>query len=250
MRIKKNVLAIVAFLFLYIFLGINTKADIYDEANLLNYTEKMELQNLVDEYEKTTKMNIIIWTFYGNHGSNLSYSDAEYYIDRDVEAWYDDLASRLNISKKDKTIIFAIDMSSRTTVIVGYDKLSNIDFSNNSSIVNATTSYLADGNYYKAIEYFITHAKDAVFEKYLGKVLIAFVISLIISIVVCSFLVMGSKGKQTTTLNTYLSNKSRLVNKSDIFIKTDVRRVKKESSSSSGGGGGGRSHGGGGHGHF
>ena len=80
---------------------------------------------------------------------------------------------------------------------------------------------------------------------------IYFVISLVISIIVCVCLVAGSKGKQSVSFKNYLTNKSRLVNKSDIYIRTDVKRVKRESSSSGGGrSSGGHSHGGGGHGHF
>ena len=134
---------------------------------------------------------------------------------------------------------------------MGFDKLSKINFHNSDGLVETLTDYFANGNYSAAAEYFIRNASSSVTRKYISRILISFVISLVISAIVCVALFKTSKGKVKTNYRTYLSDKSRLVNKRDIFIRTDVSKVKRESSSSGGHSrGGGHSHGSGGHGHF
>lgn len=214
---------------------------VYDEANILTDEEEETLSMEINEVEKQINGNLLIYTYSENDN-----------IDYHVDSWYTNIFPLLNTSIKDGTFIYAINMETRTTLIIGYDAFDKYNFSDNSSIVTDSARYLSNEEYLKSCEYFIYNINSYRTMYIVKKVIIFLVVDFIIVFLIMFSLVHNSGGKRTTTFRNYLNkNKSTIYGERDIYLRKTVTKHAKSSSSSSGGhSSGGHSHGSGGHGHF
>lgn len=230
---KKINIKIILFLLaiFFLFFPINVSADIYDYADILTDEEEKELQSLLKENEKKIRANIIIYTLSTGR-----------YIDDAVDDWYMD-----NCPTKYKgSVIYAIDMSSRTTLIKGYDGMSHLDFDDDDSLVLKTANYLKDGDNAGSVKYFIENIKSEIAKQENIVIIFTGLFNLAVSIIVMFITVKNVGGKETVNHKDYVKlDNSRIFNEKDIYLHTEIIKTRKSSSSS-----GGSRSGSGGHGHF
>lgn len=233
---KKNIsliFMIFAMLFLFIFNIKDVKADVYDEISLLTPEELQQISSEVDTYEKEHKYNVIV----------RFYNGSSYSIDTETQNWYDNNYSNLEYKS---SVVFMIDMLNRSTLIQAYDKLSYVDFTDDSYIVNKTSDYLAAANYKACITYFLKELNAEVRSQKTTTSAFIIIANLLIFNIGCFVIASNFGRKKTTIPENYIASNAQ-VNQNNIFLRKTVTKTKKSSSSSSSGG---HSHGGGGHGHF
>lgn len=217
---------------LFLFKPINVSAGIVDDADILTEAEEKELTVLLEKQEKNIKANIIVYTL----NSNV-------YIDDAVDDWF--VANCP--TKYDGSIIYAIDMKSRTTLIIGYDDMKHLSFGDDKGIVEKTASYLRTSDNAGSVRYFIDNIDEEISKQETIRLVVMGLINLAVSVFVMFCVVRNAGGKETVNHKDYVQlGKSRIFNRRDIYLRTEVHKTRKSSSSS---GGSGRS-GSGGHGHF
>lgn len=234
----KKILRNITFLFILsivILLNIkDVKAYVEDDVNVLG-SDYAYIESRLESYEKANKCNIL-FRLYNEYGN----------IDKQTDYWYSEVYPNL---KYDRSIIFAVNFASRETLIIGYDGYSWMNFYDNSKVVIETSPYLTREDYKGCIDTFVEILPREMATQKAVKIGLIILINLIIWNLILFFASKTYGNKDTTTVNTYLSENSRIVGKRDIFLRKTVTKTRK-ASSSSGGGGGGHSHGSGGHGHF
>lgn len=208
------------------------KADLYDELGILTDEEESYIQGAIDEYEATHKYNVIVKFLDG-------YND----IELEMNSWYN---YNYNSLEYKDSIIYAINMDQRETLIKAYDGLDFLNFYDDSGIVNETASFLTIEDYEGSINYLLENLPKEISQQKFIKIGLIFLINLIVFNLIL-FLCSRTYGqKDTTVVSTYMNPNSRITSRRDIFLRKTVTKTKKSSSSS----GGGHSSGRGGRGHF
>lgn len=239
---------------------------IYDDAKLLNDSEKELLNNLAEEFVKKYDMDLIIATTLNNSSSGSTKSYAEDFYDY----------NGFGIGKTYDGILFLIDRTygENDTYFLSTGQAILIYDDNRVNYVLNDIYNVKDYGYYKMFEQFIEssskYAEKGVAASYkdyyidengdlqkkrIFPIFLFIGISIVISsIVVVIFLLKNKMVKKATKANEYLDQKSiNFTTKEDRFINTHTTRthIPKSTGSSGGGssisrGSSGRSHGGGG----
>lgn len=240
MRINKNILKIFfifAFCFTLFFnFEINTKADIYDDANILTTEQFNDIKTKIEKIEMSKDYNIII-RFFNSEKPNMS--DEAYY--NMLVNWYNNtiIPTLESQPEKSKSIVLMFDFDSRILEVRSFGKLNYISFYNSKTADTVQSCFIQD-NYYEGINYFVENIESEINSKTIIKLLIHILISIVIAAIIMFVLVYQSKGKITVSVNDYLNkSKTRTLKSRDTYIKTVTTKTKIEKSSGSGGGSGG-----------
>ncbi|WMM23303.1 TPM domain-containing protein [Tissierella sp. MB52-C2] len=213
----------------------NSKERIYDFANLLTKEEKMELEKISSKYSPKRETDFIILTISDPIGKDI--------VDYMEDFYYE---NGLGYDKPHGNIaILTIDMKNRDVYLAGYYKAEKyLDDYRLDIIRDKITPDLSQGNYYDA---FYTFIKTSY--KYMGirpgvnpeNVLFEFWFQIIISLGIASITVgimaYNSGGRTTVNAATYQDpTSSKILNRRDNYLRTDVSKRKKPSDNNSSGG--------------
>lgn len=230
----KTLLFSLLIIIVFIFTATPVKADLYDDIEILTEEEKGYIEDQLSSYQNKHKYNVIV-----------RFLDGQRDIELEMEEWYNQNYGYLLY--KD-SIIYAINMDQRETLIKAYDGLDFVDFYDDTGIVGNTASYLTSENYTGSIDCLLKELPGVIAGQRFKILAIIFGINLAIFNLII-FLIARTKGqKDTTKVSTYMNSSSRITGRKDIFLRKSVTKTRKSSSSS--GGGGGHSSGSGGRGHF
>lgn len=226
-------------------------ASVYDFANLLSEEDVKYLEKLVDKVEEKKAYRIVVVTTDENPGTSMAYADDF----TDFNGFGPDC------------ILFLLDMDNReqwisTTGVcteASGEKKSSFSQKDIERILDETTPWASQGNYYKCLESFVNEVK---YHENLLHTLIPTGPSILISIVLAAlvFIIMIVQHKSKTPANianykmetkTFNVGTNRAV---FVGTQTHKRRIPKNDGNGGHGGGGGgmhvggsgRSHGGGG----
>lgn len=227
---------------------IEEKQKIYDDADLLSTEEIAKLESIANKYGKKRDTNLIILTTNDTDGKGFK---------KYTQDFYDEHLDGPNAA------ILTIDMGDREVYIAGFYKGKDyLDFDRIDLIIDKVTPKLADGDYYGAMDSFLSLSykylnikpginPDFILFKFEAQI----IISLVLAGVIVGLMLYHSGGKVTTTERTYMDgHRSRILNKRDVYLRKTVTRRRKPNnnsggnSSTRGGGGvtsGGHSHSGG-----
>ncbi|MHC0039558.1 TPM domain-containing protein [Pseudoneobacillus sp. C159] len=236
---------------------------IYDYAHLLTDEESLKLQDLASERGKERETAFIIITLDDSNGKDI----VQY-----VEDFYDEHGPGYD-QPHGNTAILAIDMNERDFYLAGFKKAEQyLNDSRLDRIREEITPHLSDGQYFAAFSAFIDWAyEDMGIEPDVGRgsysgngsvgsptvnvgydvgdqpsqnVFFQWWFQLIVSLVMAGVVVMimayRSGGRVTVNARTYMdSQRSKVVNSYDNFVRQTVTKQKKPSSNTNSGGGGG-----------
>ncbi|WP_059174095.1 TPM domain-containing protein [Bacillus sp. FJAT-27445] len=236
---------------------------IYDEAHLLTDDESAELQHVASEHGKERETAFIIITLDGTNGKDI----VQY-----VEDFYDEHGPGYD-QPHGNTAILAIDMNERDVYLAGFKKAEQyLDDSRLDLIREEMTPDLSGGHYIDAFSVFINRAYEYMGNEpdvgngsYTGSGLIGspqvnnyyefagqpteniffqwwfqLIVSLIIAGVVVMIMAYGAGGRVTVNARTYMdSNRSKVMNQYDNFVRQTVTKQRKPSNNTNSGGGGG-----------
>ena len=223
----------------------NSKERIYDFANLLTKEEKIELENIANKYSPKRETDFIILTISDPMGKDIIDYMEDFYNENGLG--YD--------KPHGNTAILTIDMKNRDVYLAGYYEAEKyLDDYRLDLIRDKITPDLSQGNYYDA---FYTFIKTSY--KYMGirpgvnpeNILFKFWFQIIISLGIAGITVgtmaYNSGGRITVNAATYQDPiNSKILNRRDTYLRTDITKRKKPSdNNSSGGSSSGRSSGGG-----
>ncbi|QQZ11616.1 TPM domain-containing protein [Heyndrickxia vini] len=217
--------------------SLNQKQFVYDDAKLLTKEEKAELEALSSKLSKERNTAFLIITVNGTEGKNF----VQY-----VEDFYDEKAPGYDKPHGNTAILF-LDMKNRDVHLEGYKKAEDYLGNNRlDSIRKKITPFLSSGDYFKAFSSFITLSHE-----YMGyrpgispdNLVFKWWFQLIVAIglagVIVGLMAYRTGGRVTVNSHTYLnSNQSRIINKSDRFVRQTVTKQKKPSNNNNSGGGG------------
>lgn len=239
----------------------NQKQFIFDDAQLLTDTERMDLENLAEELGEETETALLILTLDGTDGKDIK---------KYVQDYYDEEAPGYD-QPFGNTAILAIDMEERDIYLAGFKKAEDyLDDSTLDYIREEITPALSDGDYFEAFSTFMQESAyylvddPTAFENeygYSGNAdaengytedstsggMPAFfyhwgfqlIISLVLAGIVVSIMVFQSGGRVTVNGNTYMDKRnSKIVNRHDRFIRKTVTKQRKPQNNNPGGGGG------------
>ncbi|MBS4212453.1 TPM domain-containing protein [Bacillus sp. FJAT-29953] len=235
---------------------------IYDYAHLLTDGESAELQHLASEMGKESETAFIIISLDDTKGKDV----VQY-----VEDFYDEYGPGYD-QPHGNTAILAIDMNERDVYLAGFKKAEQyLDDSRLDLIRGEITPDLSDGQYFDAFSTFLNRAYEYMGnepengkDSYTGNGSIGspeenngydfggipskniffqwwfqLIVSLIMAGVVVVIMAYRAGGKVTVNARTYMdSNRSKVVNRSDNFIRQIVTRQRKPSNNTNSGGGG------------
>jgi len=221
----------------------NQKSFVYDEANLLTENEASKLETLAKEEGKDSNTAFIILTVNGTDGKGY----VQY-----VEDFYDEHAPGYD-KPHGNTVILFIDRKEREVYLAGFQKAEELLDNNRLDLIqDKITPDLSNGKYFQAFSNYIQLAHD--YMKYKpgvnpDNILFKWWFQLIVAIaagaIVVTLMAYRSGGRVTVSAGTYMdSNKSRVLNKSDVFIRQTVTKQRKPSNNNKSGGGGGVTRGG------
>lgn len=220
-----------------------TSQKIYDFAELLTVQQIEEMESISNEYSEKRQVDIIILTTNSTQGKG-----AQKYM----EDFYDE--NGLGYDKPHgNTAILTIDMENREVYVAGFYKGKEyLDNTRCDLIRKKITPDLSEGNYYEAFNSFIELSY-----RYMGirpgvnpeNVLFKLWFQVLASMIIAgaSVMVMAyrSGGKDTTVSGTYLNEKnSKITDKRDIYVRTEITKHKKPSDNDNDNNGGGVSSGG------
>ncbi|MCJ8008789.1 TPM domain-containing protein [Lederbergia wuyishanensis] len=237
----KKYLFIFAFLLILWPFSINAHAaeqKIYDHAGLLNNDQIQRLEALANEYGAKRDTDFIILTTNDADGKDIE----DYMGD-----FYDETAPGYD-KPHGNTVILAIDMKKRDVFLAGFKKAEKyLDSSRLDSIRYKITPDLSSGDYEHAFETFIKTSY-----KYMGfrpgvdpdnlffNIWFQIICSLGVAGIIVGIMAYNSGGRITINSSTYEDrNKSRVLDKRDVFIRTTTTKRRKPTESSGGGGRGG-----------
>lgn len=230
----------------------DNRASVYDLADLLDPEEIDALETLIDKVEAKKAYRIVVVTTDYNPGTAMAYADDFF----DFNGFGED------------GILFLLDMDNReqwisTTGVcteVSGEKKSSFSQNEIERILDKTTPWASDGDYYKCLEAFVKEVRN---HENLVHTLIPTGTSVLISIVLTAIvfvaLIMQHKAKAPMNIANYKVETKAFqvgVNRA-VFMGTQTHKRYIPPSSGSGGSGGGggmhhsgsgRSHGGGGRG--
>jgi uncharacterized protein len=241
---------------------------LYDHANLLTEEESMQLQDLASERGKERETAFIIITLDDTNGKDI----VPY-----VEDFYDEYGPGYD-QPHGNTAILAIDMNQRDVYLAGFKKAEQYLSDSRLDIIREEiTPYLSNGQYFEAFSTFINRANEYMgIEPDVGKgsysgngsigsptvnygydvvvqpsqnIFFQWWFQLIVSLVIAGVVVMimayRSGGRVTVNARTYMdSQRSKVVNSYDNFVRQTVTKQKKPSNNTNSGGGGGVTSGG------
>lgn len=231
------------------------KLNVNDSANLLTDSQLNKLNKTLREYSDKYDIDIVVLTVAGLDGK----SDRNYLED------YVDSVLDAGIYSENITIL-QFDTDSRYCTIQAYGSCERvINDDNIEYILDVVAPQISEHNYYDAFNDFakgVNHYYDNPryefgHEPLYLKTWFQLVVALAIGGVVVGTMAYHSQGRNTVNNHTYLDEqRSGIVARRDIYLRTSVSKVRKPSNNnnssgggrSSGGGGissGGRSHSGG-----
>lgn len=216
---------------------------VYDYADLLTDAEKERLEELAASLGAEYDIDFIILTTNDTEGKDIE----DYLGD-----FYDE---KYNLEAVDAAML-TLDMEHRDVYVAGFYKGKKyIDNKRAGLIREKITPDLSAGNYYHAFSTYIETAHE-----YMGvmpgvnpeSIFLKWWFHIIISVVVAGasvgLMAYNSGGRVTVNSATYLNQgTSRVLNRSDNFIRQTVTKRRKPQNNNSGGGGGGGGITGGGH---
>ncbi|MBO1002462.1 TPM domain-containing protein [Pseudogracilibacillus auburnensis] len=216
------------------------KQRVFDDANLLSDDEVEKLEKLAAKYSKKRETDFIIIT--------------QENIEIDIEQYMDDFYDEEGLGydkKHGNTAMIGLDMTERDVVLHGFAKAQTyLDPDRLTQIREKITPYLSEGNYYTAFESYIL-----LVDKYMNyrpgvnpenpiyRTWVQFIIAIGLGAVIVGGMAYNVKPKMTTTPGTYRdTERSKVLQRRDRYIRTTVTKRRKPKQSS-GGGGSGRSGG-------
>lgn len=238
---KKLMKLSIFFMLLFLFIGESSiSADvqrIYDDANLLTDEEVADLEEKAAVYYDEWETDFIILTTNDADGKDIK----QYMGD-----FTDELAEKFNRTE-DNMVVLTMDMKSRDVTVNGFGLGEKyVDNKRSESIRNKITPDLSNENYYDAFILFFESSHE-----YLGitpgmnpdsiffNTYIQLAIAVVLAGVIVFFMAYNSGGRVTVSGKTYMDQEnSRVISKSDRYIRKTVTRTKKPSNNNSGGGGG------------
>lgn len=213
---------------------------IFDYANLLTNEERAALQSLASELGAERETAFLIITLNGTGRPNIEDYVNEFY-DRGAPG-YD--------RPHGNTAILTIDLLEKDVDLGGFKKAEvYLDDQRLDLIRERITPALTEGRYFEAFSDFIATAHDYMRykpgvnpENILFQWWFQIAISIGLAAIIVFMMAYRSGGRVTINARTYLdSQRSRVIDRSDRYVRKSVTRQRKPSSnrSSSGGGGGG-----------
>lgn len=227
----------------------DNSASVYDLANLLDSEEIENLEALIEKVEAKKAYRIVVVTTDYNPGTAMAYADDFF----DFNGFGED------------GILFLLDMDNReqwisTTGVcteVSGEKKSSFSQNEIERILDETTPWASEGDYYRCLEAFVKEVRNH--ENLLHTLLptgTSVVISIVLTVIVFVALIMQHKAKAPTNIANYKAETKAFqvgVNRA-VFMGTQTnKRYIPPNNGSSGSGrsggmhrsGSGRSHGGG-----
>lgn len=216
-----------------------SKQFVYDRANVLTEEEIAELERLANKYREKRETDFIILITDDPDGKDVK----EY-----MQDFYDD-----KYSQSDGNVaILAMDLEERDVYVAGFYKAKkHLDNDRIDSLLEQITPDLTAGNYYEAFHSFMN-----IVNRYMGfkpgidpewiffKWWFQLIVSLGVGALIVKMMLRHTGGKITVNERTYRdTNRSRVLQRRDHYVRKSVTRRRKPSNHS---GGGGRSSGGGG----
>lgn len=232
---------------------------IYDEAGLLSSSEIEELEDLCVSYGEKVGIDIMILT---HDDSSAPYA----------ETYIENFEDKLPVGDR---VYLLVDMYNRDLFMEGYGRAETYIHSKRIDVIlDEIAPDLSDGNYYDAFVTYIK--KSAAYmeddsdlnydhdysvgkpqskdpnapyydetwpEKYntsknpLSSVWLQLIISVIIGAIVVGIMAYNSGGRMTTGADSYLdSSNSGLIGRQDMYLRTQVTKVRKPQNNTTGGG--------------
>lgn len=227
---------------------------VWDYAGAFSSTELSSLEKKAEDYCTKKDYHFLILTTntlsdgYEYESSYSSEQDCDLY----TEAFYNSLQSDYGDTYKN-SVILTLDLSNRYALVTGWGNLKNgpMDSTRCSQVYKAILDELSDNQWFKASEKYYTTA-DRFLQIHSGvdpnniflKTWFQLILAVIISAVIIIINIIHAGGKMTVSNRTYLDNeRSKLLEKHDHYIRTSVRKTKRESNHSSSSGSGGHSSG-------
>lgn len=221
----------------------NQKRYVYDEAHLLTEKEAAKLESLAAVQGKDRNTAFIILTVNGTGGKDK----VQY-----VEDFYDDHAPGYDKPHGNTAILF-IDMKEREVYLAGFQKAETyLDDHRLNLIQDKITPELSNGKYYNAFSSYIQLSHEYMGYKpgvnpdnILFKWWFQLVAAIVVGGIIVTLMAYRSGGRVTVNARTYMdSNKSKVLSKSDVFVRQTVTKQRKPSNNNKSGGGGGVTRGG------
>lgn len=220
----------------------SSKSFVYDEANILTDDEIAKLDQLADQYSEKRETEFIILTTNDTDGK-----DIEQYL----QDFYDANAPGYDRPHGNAAIL-ALDVDVREVYVAGfYHAEKYLDNDRIDSLLDQITPDLSDEQYYEAFQSFITISNrymgfkpgidpEFIFFKWWFQLLV----SIGVGALIVKMMLRHTGGKITVNERTYQdTNRSRVLQRRDHYVRKSVTRRRKPSHHS---GGGDRSSGGGG----
>jgi uncharacterized membrane protein YgcG len=238
-----------------------TSQRVFDYADKLSNQEESQLLSSITELEDYAGIDVAIFTL--DNSTDLSEQGLNNYYDIQLAA--EGLCDYYRFGWEEwpvGTYLDGRDASSSIVIVANWDtgdawmctsgkckdKISN---SKASDIVQYGCNVLRDDPL-SGFQRMLTKTKKAMRSGSGGitlcSPLVAFGISLVLSIIFFAINFSKKAGKDTTNQATYSVGNAQLLDRRDIFIRKEVHSVKIQTNSGGGGGGGGGFSGGGGHG--
>lgn len=223
-----------------------TKQRVFDDANILQEDDLSKLEETAEVHSIDHQTDFIVLT------TDEGFTQAE--LKRYVQDMYDEQGYGFD-KKHGNTALLALDENSREVYIAGFYKAEK--YLNNKRVelvLDEMMGALRSDNFYRAFDTFILTSSEYMQfsswvnpESILLKSSFQFIVALILAGAIVGTMAYNSSGKVTTNLNTYLdTQRTKVLQKRDRYIRTTVTKTRKpkNNSSSGGGGGGGRTSGG------
>lgn len=216
---------------------------VYDYADLLTDVEKENLEELSVSLGSEYDIDFIILTTHDTEGKDIKDYMGDFYDEK------------YNLDAADAAIL-TLDMENREVDLAGFYKGEEyLDNKRLGLIREKITPDLSAGNYYHAFSTFIEKAHDymgvmpgvnpeSIFLKWWFHA----IISLVLAGGAVGLMAYNSGGRVTVNSATYLNQgTSRILNRSDQYLRQTVTKRRKPQNNNRGGGGGGGGITGGGH---
>ena len=209
-------------------------ADILTESQVANLEK--EARSLVAEYS----MDVVILTVLGTNGEDIMDLADDYF---DYNGY--------GIGSKDSGVILVLDMSGREWWLSTCgDTIDALTDYGQEKLMDEVIPYFSDGNYYDGFRTYLAQL-DVYFEAYESGtpidrgtnyfliIAVALIVGALVGWITILVMKSGMKTVKANNAANYYARPGRMkvTTSRDIFLYSNVTRVKKESSSSGGGGG-------------
>lgn len=211
------------------------KRFVYDGAHLLTEKEEAKLEALASEQGKDRNTSFMIVTVNDTEGKGY----VQYVAD-----FYDEHAPGYDKPHGNTAILF-IDMKERDVYLAGFKKAEDyLDNTRLDLIQDKITPDLSNGEYFQAFSSFIHLSHDYMGykrgvnpENILFKWWVQVVVAIVAGGIIVSLMAYRSGGRVTVDARTYMdSNKTRVLSKSDVFVRQTVTKQRKPSNNNKSGG--------------